>query len=255
MRLNKWIYFVIGLLGIGAMGCDEQEPEGFDDVTGIYFCNYSAGTVLKDSASLTFVYESGDTLDVPVSIQLLGRPSAQARPVDIRIHSENAVEGVDYVLKTVAEMPANSASFNYIISLKRTPALKQEERTILLELHANDYFTLPLPYQVQAGGDTTSILQYRIIFSDRFTVAPEGWREEYGGVFSQQKFELVCRVLNLEPGSFAKKNEISYSKWSYIQTEMKAYVKEQVEKKAAGEPCDEEAFDKETGEPFEFTLK
>ncbi len=255
MGLNRLIYFTIAMLGIGLTGCDERVPGEFEDVNGIYFCNYSKGTILVDSSSVSFVYESADILDVPVTVQLLGRPSGQARPVSIKVSSENAVEGVDYVLKTAAEMPADSVMFNYTVTLKRTPALKQEERVIVLELQANDYFSLPLSSQVLAGGENISILRYRIIFSDYFTVAPEGWREEYGGVFSQQKFELLCRVLDLEPGLFVKKNEIPFAKWLYIQVEMTAYVEEQAEKKAAGIPYDEEAFDKATGEPFKFTLK
>ena len=131
--------------------------------------------------------------------------------------------------------------------------MKQESRSIILELYANDYFDLPLPYLVQAGADTTSILQYRIIFSDHFTVAPEGWREDYGGAFSQQKFELICRYFDMDPGLFVKRNDIPFSQWVYMNYEITLYVKEQVKKKEAGESYDEEAFDKETGEPLKFT--
>lgn len=253
MKLNKWIYFGIGLFGLGMMGCEEQQPDGFNDINGIYFNNRSQGNVLMDSVSLTFVYERADTLDVPVAIQLLGRPSETARPLGIRVSSEDAVEGVDYVLKTVAEMPANTTSMNYVVMLKKTPALKQENRSIVLELYANDYFDLPLPYQVQAGADTTSILRYRIVFSDRFTVAPEGWREDYGGVFSQQKFELICRYFDMDPSLFVERNMIPLSKWVYMNHEITLYVKEQKKKKEDGESYDEEVFDKETGEPLKFT--
>lgn len=249
------IYSMIALLGMVLMGCDKQAPAGFDEINGIYFNNRLANNVLVDSTNLTFVYTNSDEIEVPVVIQLLGRPLSQVRPIDIRIHSENAEEGVDYVLNTSAEMPADSTELNFLVTLKRTPKLKEQSREIALELRANDYFSLPLSWQVQAGGDTTSILCYRIVFSDRFMVAPEGWMSNFGGEFSQQKFELICRVLEIDPADFNVKNQISLAKWMYIQLEMTDYVKEQIAKRDAGEEYDEEAFDKKTGEPLKFTLK
>ncbi len=250
----RW-YYLVALLGFVLVGCDKREPAGFEEINGIYFNNRLANNVLVDSTNITFVYTNSDELVVPVVIQLLGRSSGSARPIDIRVTAPNAEEGVDYVLKTTPELPADSTLLNYLVTLKRTPKLKEESRVINLELYANDYFSLPLPWQVQIGGDTTSILRYRIIFSDRFTVAPKGWESDYGGEFSQQKFELICRVLKMDPADFNTKNKISWAKWSFIQLEMTTYVKQQIAKKNAGEEYDKEAFDKITGEPLKFTLK
>lgn len=251
MKMRK-LYF--GLLSMSMVwgACDESEPAGFEPINAIYLNNRSVTNTLMDSTSLTFVYVSADTIDVPVRVQLLGRPAEQARPVDIQVSSETAVEGVDYVLKTASELPGGETTFDYIVQLKRTPVLKQEIRCILVEVKANDFFTLPLAYEVQAGGDTASILQYRIYFSDTFTAPPVGWRTSEGGEFSQQKFELICRVLEIDPADFNEKNKISIPKWIYIQTEMTLYIREQDRLKAAGQPYDAEAFDKETGEPLKF---
>lgn len=245
-------YYFIWILFVALVACDDQIPGSFEDIAGVYFNNRLRNNVLVDSTDVTFVYENADTLDVPVIVQLLGRPAEQPRPVDIRITTDGAAEGVDYVLKTAAEMPANSASFNYIVMLKRTAALKQKKYTLTLELKANDYFSLPLLYEVQAGGDSTSILRYRISFTDQFTVAPIGWQTEFVGEFTQQKFELLCRVLEIPPADFDVKGKITLAKWIYIQTEINAYVAEQVQKKADGETYDTEAFDRQTGEPLEF---
>lgn len=249
--MNK-LYIGLALLGVSLTACDEKIPESFREINGVYFNNRLSNRTLADSTSLTFVYENADTLNVPVVVQLLGRPSAGVRPVDIRISSEDAVEGVDYVLKTPAEFPADSAVFNYIVMLKRTPVLKQQSKSILLELKGNDYFSLPVAFEVQAGGDTTSVLSYRIIYSDLFTAPPVGWQEDLGGEFSQQKFELICRVLGIAPADFNEKGKISLARWFYINGEMVAYVEEQVTKKNAGEEYDTDAFDKQTGVPLKF---
>ena len=180
----------------------------------------------------------------------MGRPVAYARPIDISVAGGNAIEGTDYELVSVAEMPAEAVNLDYNVQLNRTAVLKQENREIVLELKANEHFILPFEYQVQSGNDTTTVIRYRIIFSDRFTVAPESWDEDFGGEFSQQKFELICRVLEIDPAEFNTAGGISLARWQFIYIEMCDYVATQTEKKAAGEEYDEEAFDPTTGEPL-----
>lgn len=235
--------------------CEEKEPAAFQEISGIYFNNRTTGNVITDSTSVTFVYIKGDVLEVPVNVQVLGRPAESPRPVDIRVAGGNGVEGVDYELKTAAEIPAGAVGMDYVVELKRTAALKQESRELVLELKANDWFSLPFDYRIQAGNDTTTVVSYRIIFTDRFTVAPDGWDESFGGTFSQQKFELICRVLDLDPALFKDKGGISPERENYILLEMPGYMKEQVAKKEAGEDYDAEAFDPQTGEPLTFGKK
>lgn len=207
--------------------------------------------LLQDSIDVTFVYESGDDMEIPVKIQLLGRPVDESRPVDIRVSSENAVEGTDYVLSDKVEIPAGASGVNYIVTLKRTESLKTMKKTIYMELRANDYFALPVTEEIQAGGDTVSTLRYRIIFSDMFTSAPVAWEENLLGAFSQQKFELICDVLDVAPADFNDVSVMTFAMQVYISSEMTQYVKEQEEKKNAGEEFDENAFDG-NGDPLTF---
>lgn len=252
MKMNR-LYWIFVLLGVGLTSCEEESPGSFEAINGIYLNNRLPNKTLVDSATLTFVYERADTLDVPVTVQLLGRPMAVARPVDIRVSSDNAVEGTDYVLPSVAEFPANSASFRYVITLKRTPVLKKESRSLLVEIRDNGYFTLPLAYELQANGDTTTTLSYRIIFSDTFTAPPAAWNDEdICGVFTQQKFELICRVLEMNPADFNDSQKVTYAKFAFIRAEMRAYVAAELEKANAGLAYDRDVLDRETGEPLEF---
>lgn len=206
---------------------------------------------VTDSLDLTFVYEAGDDMEVPVKVQLLGRSADHDRPIAVSVASDNAQEGVDYLLPQQAFMPAGASSMDYMVVLKRTDALKSERKMIQLTLHANEHFDLPVAKMEQIA-DTVSIVDVRIYFSDMFTKAPAAWDENLLGEFTQQKFELICKVLQIDPADFNDPSVITLAKMLYISAEMTAYVAEQKENKDAGKEYDKDAFDPQTGEPLTF---
>ena len=122
---------------------------------------------------------------------------------------------------------------------------------IHLTLHANEHFDLPVSKMEQIA-DTVSIVDVRIYFSDMFTKAPAAWDENLLGEFTQQKFELICKVLHIDPADFNDPSVITLAKMLYISAEMTAYVTEQKENRNAGQDYDEDAFDPKTGEPLTF---
>ena len=239
------------LLFLALTACQERNPELFKDINGIYFNNTSSTMSVTDSLDLTFVYEAGDEMEVPVKVQLLGRSAEYDRPIAVTVYSENAHEGVDYILPDQAVMPAGASSVDYVVVLKRTPALKQERKMIHLTLHANEHFDLPVSRMEQVA-DTVSIVDVRIYFSDMFTKAPAAWDKNLLGEFTQQKFELICKVLQIDPDDFNDPAVITLAKMLYISAEMTAYVAEQKENRDAGMEYDRAAFDSQTGEPLTF---
>jgi hypothetical protein len=92
----------------------------------------------------------------------------------------------------------------------------------------------------------------RIYFSDMFTKAPAAWDKNLLGEFTQQKFELICKVLQIDPDDFNDPAVITLAKMLYISAEMTAYVAEQKESRDAGMEYDRAAFDSQTGEPLTF---
>ena len=248
--MKKNIIILISLL-IAATSCIERNPGHFQDICGVYFNNTSGSMLVTDSLDVTFVYTAGNKMEIPVKVQLLGRASQDDRPMEISVSSDNAVEGVDFVLPQQPVLQAGASSMDYVVTLMRTEALKSEKKMICLQVHSNEYFDLPITHIVQYA-DTVSTLEYRIYFSDMFTKAPAAWDANLIGTFTQQKFELICKVLDIDPAAFNDPSVITLAKLLYISTEMSAYVEEQVKKKNAGEPYDQEAFDKETGEPLKF---
>lgn len=246
---RKLLYICLSVLIFGA--CQERNPDFFQEMTGVYFNNSSGSRIVTDSLDVTFVYEAGDELEIPVKVQLLGRAAAQDRPLTITVASDNAVEGTDYLIPQHAVLPAGESSVDYIVTLKRTDALKTEKKMIHLTIHSNEHFDLPVTHMIQTS-DTVSTLDFRIYFSDMFTKAPVAWDENLVGEFTQQKFELICKVLEINPGDFNDQSKITLAKLLFISAEMTAYVQEQSDRKNRGDAYDEDAFDQETGEPLTF---
>lgn len=240
---------ILGLLFL--VSCEERNPDLFGDVTGVYFNNVTAAMAVTDSLDYTFIYEASDMIEVPVRVQLVGRASDADRPLNITVTSDNAQEGVDYVLPSEAVLPAGAYYADYMVTLKRTEALKSSRKMIQLQMHANEHFSLPVTEMSQITGNVP-LLSVRIYFSDMFTQAPISWDANLIGEFTQQKFELICRVLEIDPADFNDASIVTQSKMLYINAEMTAYVEGEVEKKNAGESYDTDAFDKETGEPLTF---
>lgn len=244
------LYSIVAFICSAA--CQKVQPILFGELSGVYFNNLSSTMSLVDSLDLTFVYESEDQVEVPVRLQLVGKTADYDRDVAVVVRSENAVEGVDYILPQRAYIPAGAAYGTYNVTLKRTPALKHERKSLELEVMANKHFTLPVTGMVQIS-DTVSTLKYRIFFSDMFTKAPASWDTNLVGEFTQHKFELICDVLDIDPDDFNDSTKITLAKLMYISTEMTYYVREQVRKKEAGEEYDVRAFDPSTGLALVFT--
>lgn len=242
---------LIILVVVSVVSCQERNPSFFDDIDGVYFNNLTGTMSVTDSLDYTFVYETGDEIEVPVKVQLVGRPSDKDRALDIVADSDDAVEGTDYILPETAFLPAGESQTDYVVKLRRTPALKSERKMISLELRENEFFSLPVTEMIQTG-DTVSTLICRIYFSDMFTKAPVAWDSNLLGIFTQAKFNLACRVLAIDPDDFNDVAVITLAKQLFISNEMTYYVNEQIRKKAAGEEYDEEAFS-DDGSPLIFT--
>ena len=243
---------LIGAMAIVGLGsCSEQNPDVFEDINGVYFNNRTNTNVLQDATNVTFVYQKGDEMQVPVKIQLVGRPSEQAREIALTVTSDDAQEGVDYTLPEKAEMPAGATVFEYVITLKRTAVLKTQLKHIKLSLQPNANFVLPVTEEVMANGDKVTTLAYTIAFSDQFTTAPKAWDKGLLGEFTQKKFELACRVLDLDPADFNDDTKMTLAMQSYVSTQMQLYVRQQQTLRLNGEAYDADAFDAQ-GNPLQF---
>lgn len=250
------IYTLLALALLAWTGCQKDKPEAYDAPDAIYFNNRTTAQVLQDTTALTFVYQADDVayMDVPVVIQTVGRQSDADRPFALTVYSDNATEGIDYELVTPAVMPARTSQLIYYVRIVRTPALADEIKQIHLQLSANEHFQTFLE-KTQTGNSAypqADMLHYRIDFSDFFTVAPEGWRPEYVGAFSERKLKLLWKLFPYIPREdYYVRGAIPFNQWTYIAKTVQEYMYEQMYNP---DPSirDEDAFD-EDGNPLDFT--
>ena len=228
MKTKHIIMACFALCGLWA--CDERVPDLYSAPDGIYFNNRTANNVLLDSTTVTFVYEPDETevLDVPVVVQSVGRQSDTGRPVALRVWSDNAVEGVDYELPTPAVMPAGASSFSFVVRLLKTDALLTEQKTIHLELSANEYFETFLAQEAtgSSGQPYTEMLKYRIDYSNYYSTPPAGWLSEYVGEFSERKLRLLWKLFDdvVPREDYNVAGAIPFNRWIYMQREVDNYL-------------------------------
>ncbi len=231
------------LMVLTLASCTEQTPAVFGGISGVYFNNRSNTNILQDSTEVTFVYQKGDEMEVPVAIQLLGSPADHDREISLTVTADGAQQGTDYTLPEKAVMPQGETSCDYIVKLKRTSAIKTEKKRLVLTLQANADFTLPVTKETVSNGDEVTTLSYTIIFSDQFTTAPKAWEKGLLGAFTQQKFELACQVLDLDPADFNDSEKMTLAMQSYVSAQMQTYVIQQESLKSQGLDYDKDAFD------------
>ncbi len=228
--MKKIQNIMAGLALCGLWACDERVPDLYSAPDGIYFNNRTANDVLLDSATVTFVYEPDETesLDVPVVVQSIGRQADIDRPVALRVWSDNAVEGVDYELPVPAVMPAGVSSFSFVVRLLKTDALLTEQKTVHLELSANEYFATFLTQEAtgDSGQPYTEMLKYRIDFSNYYSTPPAGWRPEYVGEFSERKLRLLWKLFDdvVPREDYNVAGAIPFNRWVYMQREVGNYL-------------------------------
>lgn len=240
-----WGWGLLILTAAGLISCDEQTPDLYHAVDGIYFNNRLRNNTLTDSTNYTFVYSEYDTASIRVVIQSAGPQRDINRPVNIKVTSE-AQEGVDYVLPEKCELPANTSQFDYVVLLKRTPALKEAAKTIRFEILANEHFTLPITEEVTdaANNISTSTLHFMIEYSDLFTSPPAAWNDELiCGRFSPEKLDLIIKVLEIPRADFNDPGKVTWARFSFIRQSMRAYVDEQYMYYMYGMEYDEDIFD------------
>lgn len=233
--------------------CSESEIAPYAGADGIYFNNRLANGQLADSTAQTFIYTDATTIDVPVTIQVMGRAADYDRPVALTVGGD-ATEGVDYTLPVAPIVRAGDYSVSYIVRLIKTPALSSATKHVVLTLAPNDWFTTRFTHE----GDSTatspavSTLRYAVSFSNQFTVAPAGWNTDFAGPFTARKFEfLVGHFTDIARADYNVSGKITLAMWTYMQQTANDYIAQQVQYRAMGMAYDETAFD-ENGNSLYF---
>lgn len=241
-KANIWWGMAFILMGLASC---EKDIDTYSGEEGVYFNKrIRIGNILTDSTNFTFVYteESLDIQNVIIPVQLVGRATDFDRPVAVKVAGGDAVEGTDYILPVNPVLPAGAHSFEYVITLKRTEALKTMEKTLELALEENEYFKFVVTAEVTGAQSSTTTLRHKVEFSELFASAPLAWYEtEVPFNFTPQKFFLTCRVMNIPRSDFNDREKIPRTRFNYLILEMRKYIQQQLNL----ENPDPEIFDKD----------
>lgn len=241
-----------------AGGCGDS-IRTYDGETGIYFAMLQPGSDeanprYTDTSSVPFALQPSQTreLTLQVRVKVVGHLADYPRRFAYRVVPERttAREGVDYLLPEGDRVVGAGEVYGYIpIRFFRHPSLDGEERTLTIELIANDRFALPLGKWLPVNGtetEGTDILRHAVVVSDKY-VRLDGWSDQFYGPYSDKKIKLICRVFGLTLADFLP-DAMSYVEKKVLGQNFRRYLDEE---ERAGRTVYEDYLD-EAGRPVKM---
>lgn len=203
----KYILLTILLLGGFLFGGCEKDLDTYSGGSGIYFNN---NEMLNDTISVAWGMKPSDERSQRLTLQvdLYGNVVSYDRKFSIEIVSSEddtlrAEEGVDYeTLPLEYVIPANKASVEIGISLKRRENLSEKPRRFTVKLVENEELQFLYSRQVMVDSVNYRYLDFqRVIYMTEDFPQPSWWNREGQsrfGDFSQKKASLICDVMNID---------------------------------------------------------
>lgn len=208
MKTKKIIFLNLISVSILLTGCREEIPE-YSGVSGIYFAMSESKGGLDDSkldytnnTSLPFaVFDKEDSVLI-VRAKILGEITAHDREVIVEVITEEstAIPGEDYEpLQGKYYVKANEAYAQIPIHFYKKSSLKDNERTLQIELKESKDFGLPMPYWLAPNSSDKNgvdVIHHKISISDKWVKLP-GFSEYFLGTYSEKKNRLICDQFNM----------------------------------------------------------
>nr|WP_199003031.1 DUF4843 domain-containing protein [Flavobacterium sp. ASV13] len=228
---------------LGFSSCSQEEIKTYNDTDNIYFSPAVFPLVkntrdLIDSTGVSFAFDNVAVQEkvyrIPIRVQ--GKLSDVDRTVKCTIdHSSTAVEGTHFSLSKNIIIRAGKAVDTITVTMHRTPDLKLNRVTLVLNLEENEFFTTKMQTKVinTLTQKTMNLTRFKLTFGDILS-QPQSWSVGFFGVFSAKKLFLMCDLLQLEPAIFDQKTPaigLSIPEMVYYGKFMKRYLEDQ---KASG---------------------
>ncbi|MBP3303887.1 MAG: DUF4843 domain-containing protein [Muribaculaceae bacterium] len=216
MKLRNILYFAAGSVLVStAMSCSQEEIEPYSGPkSGIFIqqvksTNMTAGLVAsyRDTYETSFASQAATTTEMPIRFQVrtIGDVTPYPRKYSLKVDEEGTtgVEGTDFSLSRNDFIIHPYQSMDTcIVTLLRTPTLRQKTLAVKLRLEANENFDLIFDSYKNSGswqidGDTLSSLTYTILFSEKYE-EPWYWEwpgEDYFGPFTATKMLELEKVM------------------------------------------------------------
>lgn len=236
---------ILFLSFLGLTSCSEEKIGLYEDKDNIYFSpavfpsiKFENKDVATDSTGFSFAFEKA-SLDkkvylIPIRVQ--GKLSDKDRKVKVVVDPlSTAVQGTHFTLPESIVMRAGKAIDTIAVTIYKTPDLKSNTRTLILNLEGNEFFDTKMQSKVTnvLTQKTMSYVQFKLTFNN-ILIMPKGWVEYYLGKYSAKKFLLMCDLLNLDPSVFSMtygSNPLTAGDYLYYGVFMRRYLQDQ---KASG---------------------
>lgn len=244
---------ILGILFLSFLGlasCDQEGITTFKSADSIYFSNsvfanitINGAKTLVDSTGFSFALEKATVTEMiyPIPIQVQGNISKVDRKVKVTIDPKsNAVEGTHFKLPENIILRAGNVRDTILVTVFRTPDMKQKGFQLILNLEENEFFKTEMKStQIGLTQKRMNHISYKLTFDDKVT-QPPGWYVGHFGVFSAKKLFLMCELMSLDPAMFNQKLGavgLGLADTAYYQSFMKRYLADQ---KASGNTVYEE---------------
>ncbi len=215
MKIRNILYLFIGVvLLISGYSCSHDGINLYDGPqSGIYFQQIATTDVdgnplsFTDSISFSFAGYAADHVEHPLRfyVATMGRMYDYDRPYVLKYIQEEstAIEGEDFdLLRNDFMIRAGQVQDTVIVTLKRTPRVRQESLVLRFRLEPNQHFTLPVD---SFKNSTIWSSDAPMLPANKFTVsvsevykAPFNWRFfgiEFFGEFSVAKMLEIEKVM------------------------------------------------------------
>lgn len=244
--MKKIVILSIVLLSfLGFTSCTEDKIETYKDTDNIYFSpavypyvSLNGATAVTDSTGFSFGFDDASITKriylIPVRVQ--GKLSTIDRKIKVTVDpTSTAVQGTHFTLPENIVLRAGREVDTIAVTVLRTPDMKTNPFTIVLNLEDNELFTTKMKTKVTniLTQKTMSFIRFKLTFDDKLS-QPTGWFASSLGVFTAKKFFLMCDLMDLEPTMFNNKlgaPGLGIPDMAYYAGFMKRYLADQ---KAAG---------------------
>lgn len=230
---------------LGFTSCSQEEIKTYSDTDNIYFSpsvfkelKYDGLPYVADSTGVSFAFDNAavqkKVYRIPIRVQ--GKLSDVDRKVKVTIDpSSTAVAGTHFSLPTDIVIRAGKEVDTIAVTMYRTPDLKLNKVTLVLNLENNEFFTAKMQSAV-TNAQTQKIInftRFKLSFDDKIA-KPIGWETGFLGAFTAKKFFLICDLLKLDPSIFNQKTSepgVTLPEQRYYASFTKRYLEDQ---KASG---------------------
>lgn len=233
--IRKLIYIV---LVVSVAAACSSEIGTYRGESGVYFAmkqdvtSVNADTTYRETSDLPFIVTQKEDSVFNLKVKILGAVAGYDRHVSIRVVEDmtTALEEDYEPLSDSYVLEAGQVYGIIPIHFYRRASLEGQERTLVVELVANDDFTLPIRMWRNSSVEYVNVVRHSVVISDRYVQLP-GYAKGHFGEFSEKKMKLLLELSGMTLNDFSEKLPLTVTK--SLGQKLDRYL---IEMKAKGTP-------------------